>query len=147
MPPMHWFWLAALVFFAIVEASTASLVSVWFIGGALVAMIAALLGGSMWLQFILFLAVSAILLFSLRPLAKKYLKPKHTATNAGSNIGKTAVVTEQIDNLRGKGAVKVSGVEWSARSASGEIIALDAVVRITAIEGVKLCVEQIKEEK
>ena len=119
MPPMEWIWLAALVFFAVIEAVTSALVSLWFIGGALVSMIAALLGAPIWLQFALFFTVSAILLLLLRPLAKKYLLPNQTATNAGSNIGKTAVVTEAIDNLRGIGAVKISGVEWSASSVSG----------------------------
>ena len=146
MPPMEWIWLAALVFFAVIEAVTSALVSVWFIGGALVSMIAALLGAPIWLQFVLFFAVSAILLLLLRPLAKKYLIPNQTATNAGSNIGKTAVVTERIDNLRGSGAVKIAGVEWSARSVSGEIMEEDTLVRIKAIEGVKVCVEPIKEE-
>ena len=146
MPPMEWIWLAALVFFAVIEAVTSALVSVWFIGGALVSMIAALLGAPIWLQFVLFFAVSAILLLLLRPLAKKYLIPNQTATNAGSNIGKTAVVTERIDNLRGIGAVKIAGVEWSARSVSGEIMEEDTLVRVKAIEGVKVCVEPIKEE-
>lgn len=146
MPPMEWIWLAVLVFFAIMEAVTTALVSVWFIGGALVSMIAALLGAPVWLQFVLFFAVSAILLLLLRPLARKFLEPKFTATNAGSNIGKTAVVTEAIDNIQGKGAVKISGVEWSARSISGDSIALDTLVRVKNIEGVKVCVEPVKEE-
>ena len=70
MPPMEWIWLAALVLFAIVEASTATLVSVWFIGGALTAMIAALLNGPLWLQIVLFFGVSAAMLLLVRPLAK-----------------------------------------------------------------------------
>ena len=53
MPPMEWIWLAALVFFAVIEAVTSALVSLWFIGGALVSMIAALLGAPIWLQFAL----------------------------------------------------------------------------------------------
>lgn len=146
MPPMQWIWLAVLVFFAIMEAATTALVSVWFIGGALAAMIAALLSAPIWLQFVLFFAVSAILLLLLRPLARKFLVPKLTATNAGSNIGKTAVVTERIDNIHGKGAVKIAGVEWSARSISGEPIENNTLVRVKTIEGVKVCVEPVKEE-
>ena len=44
MSEMAWVWLAALVIFAIVEASTVTLVSIWFVGGSLAALIAALLG-------------------------------------------------------------------------------------------------------
>ena len=146
MPPMEWIWLAALVLFAIVEASTAALVSVWFIGGARAAMIAALLNGPLWLQIVLFFGVSAAMLLLLRPLAKKYLVPRTEKTNAQSIIGKTAVVTQKVDNLHGEGAVKIGSVEWTARSTDGEPIADGAVVRVVKIEGVKACVELIKEE-
>ena len=146
MPPMEWIWLAALVLFAIVEASTAALDSVWFIGGALAAMIAALLNGPLWLQIVLFFGASAAMLLLLRPLAKKYLVPRTEKTNAQSIIGKTAVVTQKVDNLHGEGAVKIGSVEWTARSTDGEPIADGAVVRVVKIEGVKACVELIKEE-
>lgn len=146
MPEMAWLWLGALVVFAIVEASTVSLVSIWFVGGSLAALIAALLGGELWLQILLFLAVSALLLLCLRPLTKKFLAPKKVQTNAPANIGKLAVVTEDINNLHSLGAVKLSGLTWSARSANGEPIKAGTVVRVTGIEGVKLFVETAEEE-
>lgn len=145
MPPMEWIWLAALTVFAILEAATTTLVSLWFIGGSLTAMIAALCGADIWLQILLFFAVSALLLVALRPLAKKYLLPRTQATNARGNIGKRAVVTERIDTLNGKGAVRIDGVEWSARSQHE--IEVGAVVRITDIIGAKVCVEPVKEEE
>ena len=146
---MEVLWLALLIVFAVLEASTVSLVSIWFMGGALTALIAALCGAEIWLQIILFFVVSIALLLCLRPLSKKLLKKRKVATNADSNIGKTAVVTETIDNLRGTGAVKISGVEWSARSVDDSVLEKDAVVRILRIEGVKVCVERAekKEEK
>lgn len=146
MPAMEWIWLGALIVFAALEAATSTLVSLWFIGGALTAMIAALCGANLWLQILLFFAVSAILLVILRPLAKKYLNPRAQPTNARSNIGKRAIVTEEIDTLRGKGAVKLGGVEWSACSKDDTAIAVGSVVRITDIEGVKLCVVPTQEE-
>ena len=146
MPSMEWIWLAALVLFAILEASTSALVSVWFIGGSLAAMIAALLGAPVWLQLVLFFAVSAALLLLLRPIARKYMASRTVPTNVSSNLGKTAVVTEAIDNLHGAGAVKIGGVEWSARSADDTPIAKDAVVRVVKIEGVKVFVVRVKEE-
>ena len=146
---MEVLWLVLLIVFAVLEASTVSLVSIWFMGGALTALIAALCGAEIWLQVVLFFVVSIALLLCLRPLSKKLLKKKKVATNADSNIGKTAVVTETIDNLRGTGAVKFSGVEWSARSVDDSVLEKDAVVRILRIEGVKVCVERAekKEEK
>ena len=143
-----WLWLllAALVVFAIVEASTVSLVSIWFVGGSLAALIAALLGAELWLQILLFLAVSAILLLCLRPMLKKFFTPKKVQTNAPANIGKLAVVTEDIDNLRGEGAVRLSGILWTARSVGGKKIKAGSIVRVQSIEGVKLFVELAEEE-
>lgn len=144
---MEVLWLVLLIVFAVLEASTVSLVSLWFMGGALTALIAALCGAEIWLQIILFFVVSIALLLCLRPLSKKLLKKRKVATNADSNIGKTAVVTETIDNLRGTGAVKISGVEWSARSVDDSVLEKDAVVRILRIEGVKVCVERAEKEE
>ena len=74
-------WFALAVVFLLIEGNTVMLVSVWFAAGGLVAMLAALLGAPFWLQLILFLGISAGLLALLRPLVRKYLKPKITATN------------------------------------------------------------------
>ena len=49
-----------------------------------------------------------------------------------------------IDNLRQTGAVKVSGVEWSARSVDGRQIAADTAVRIDKIEGAKVLVSAVQ---
>ena len=142
MPPMQWIWLAAIVVFAVAEAATVALVSLWFIGGAVAALIAALCGGPLWLQGALFLAVSAVLLFALRPLARKRFNRELTPTNADRNVGQIAIVTEAIDNVRGLGAVKLSGVEWSARSADGTAIPSDIPVRIVRVDSAKLIVER-----
>ena len=146
MPVMGWVWLGALVVFLVVEFSTVSLVSVWFVGGSLAAMIAAALGAPLWLQITLFLLVSVLLLLCLRPLLRKVYHPKKTPTNTPANIGKLAIVTESIDNLRGQGAVKLSGLIWTARSADGKAIAEGTVVRVLSIEGVKLFVEPAEVE-
>ena len=139
---MEIIWLALLIVFAITEGVTVALVSIWFMGGALAALIAALCGAELWVHVVLFFTVSILLLLCLRPLSKRLIKQKKVATNADSNIGKEAVVTERIDNLQGSGAVRISGVEWSARSADGSEIEKGAVVRVLRIEGVKVCVER-----
>lgn len=140
MPPQVIIWLAAIVAFAVLEAATAALVSVWFIAGSVGGLIVALCGGGFWTQFIVFLIVSALVLAVVRPIAKKYLTPRRVSTNYDRYIGSTALVTERIDNIHSTGAVKISGVEWTARSDSGEVIEKDSQVKITAIEGAKLLV-------
>lgn len=140
---MEFIWLGLIVLFAAVEACSVSLTSLWFIGGSLAGLICALFGGPVWLQAVLFFVVSVALLLCVRPLAKKYFTPRRIRTNAAGNIGRVALVTEAIDNLREQGAVRLSGVVWSARSTGGETIEEGAVVRIVSIEGVKLRVERV----
>ena len=133
-------WFGLLILFGILEAVTVSVVSIWFMAGSLAAILAALCGASLPVQIVLFLAVSVALLACLRPLVRKYVSPKITATNADRVIGKTAVVTESIDNIAAQGAVKVGGVVWTARSSGGKPIAAGAQVQVDRIEGVRLYV-------
>ena len=133
-------WFGLLILFGILEAVTVSVVSIWFMAGSLAAILAALCGASLPVQIVLFLAVSVALLACLRPLVRKYVSPKITATNADRVIGKTAVVTESIVNIAAQGAVKVGGVVWTARSSGGKPIAAGAQVQVDRIEGVKLYV-------
>ncbi|MBE6991471.1 MAG: NfeD family protein [Ruminococcaceae bacterium] len=140
MPPLVIMWLAAIVVFAVLEAATAALVSIWFVVGSVVGLILALFGIEFQIQFLVFLIVSALVLAVVRPIARKYLTPKKVSTNYDRYIGSAAIVTETIDNIHSTGAVKIGGVEWTARAESGEIIPKDSLVKITAIEGVKLLV-------
>ena len=137
------FWVVALVVFLIVEAVTAGLVSIWFVFGSLVALICAALGAAVWLQIFWFVIVSVATLVLTRPLVKRYVDSRSVATNADRSIGRTAVVTERIDNLAATGAVKLDGVVWTARS-TDDAVAIEAGERVTvrAIEGVKLIVER-----
>lgn len=135
------FWIVALVIFLVVEAVSAGLVSIWFAAGALAALICAALKGPLWLQAIWFVVVSCVTLILTRPLVKKYVNGKSVATNADRNIGRSAVVTEKIDNLAGAGTVKLDGVLWSARSVNDAPIEEGATVVVREIQGVKLLVE------
>ena len=147
LPGQVLFWIAALVVFLVVEAISAGLVSIWFAAGALAALICALLHGPVWLQAIWFVVVSGVTLILTRPLVKKYVNAKSVATNADRNIGRTAVVTERIDDLAGTGAVKLDGVLWTARSSGGEPIEVGTAVTVREIQGVKLMVEAASGEE
>lgn len=140
-------WTALLILFAAGEAISVGLTSIWFAAGALIALIAALLGGPLWLQITLFIAVSALCLTAVRPLARRYVNSRIQPTNADRIIGAQARVTEDIDNLRAVGSVQVGGLTWSARSAGGDPISAGTLVRILRIEGVKVYVEEVKKEE
>ena len=138
-------WIAAIVVFGIAEAATAGLVSIWFVGGAVAALIAAAFGGPLWLQFALFLLVSIVLLAATRPFASKVLAKGIIPTNADRVLHHPARVTETIDNERAAGAVYIDGKTWTARSEGGAVIAKDTMVEVVRMEGVKLFVRE-KEE-
>ncbi len=143
MPSAAICWLAAVVLFLIVEASTAALVSIWFVGGSLCAMIAALLGASIPVQLVIFVAVSALMLALLRPFLRNYIRPRIVRTNAARLIGREALVTEAIDNLRETGAVRLDGVLWTAKSDGGVPIAEGEHVTIVRLEGSKVYVSPV----
>ena len=140
---MNWaaiIWLVLMVVFLVAEASTVTLVSLWFAAGSLIAMIVSLLGGAVWLQTAAFLAVSVVLLIALRPLVRRYVTPKLTATNIDSIPGSTGLVTVAIDNVTAAGQVKLGAMVWTARSTSGAAIPEGTLVRVDRIEGVKVFV-------
>ena len=134
-------WLIALVIFALAEAATVQLVSIWFAGGALIAFLISLFSGSLLVQCIVFLAVSALCLALVRHVARKHFAPRVRPTNADRLIGQEAVVTESIDNLAASGQVKISGQIWTARSETDEAIPAGTTVTVLRIEGVKMIVQ------
>ena len=139
---LQYVWLALLIIFVVVECLTVGLVSIWFAGGSLVAMFFAMAGAELAWQVVAFLIVSGILLFLTRPIAVKYFNNKKEKTNYKSIIGEVAKVTESIDNFNQTGAEFVDGKEWTARSTKDTItMEKDSLVKVTAIEGVKLMVE------
>jgi membrane protein implicated in regulation of membrane protease activity len=138
---MYIVWAAAIIAFGILEGITAQLVSIWFVAGAIAALISVPLHAPQWLQFVIFFAVSLIVLAATRPFIKKKLTPKQERTNADRCIGKDAVVTEEINNLLTTGAVRADGKVWTARSSDDSIIPKDAVVTVEKIDGVKLIVK------
>jgi membrane protein implicated in regulation of membrane protease activity len=143
---MTFVWIAAIVIFGIAEAATAGLVSIWFVAGAVAALLALELGAVLWLQIVVFLAVSIAALVATRPLAHKMLDKTIVPTNADRVLHHTAKVTETIDNENTTGAVYIDGKTWTARSEDGDVIARGAMVTIVRMEGVKLFVRKEREE-
>ena len=133
-----------MVIFAVVEAATAGLVSIWFVAGSVAGLIAAIAGAGLLAQLVWFLAVSAAALALTRPLVKKISAGRAVPTNADRVLGQTARVTETIDNDRSTGAVYVDGKTWTARSVDGAVIPAESRVRVRRMEGVTLLVRALE---
>ena len=140
-------WIAMIIAFGVVEAATAGLVSIWFVAGAVAALVSAELGAALWLQIVVFLAVSIAALIATRPLAKRMLEKTVVPTNADRVLHGRGRVVEEIRNENAVGAVYIDGKTWSARSEDGTVIETGAMVTIVRMEGVKLFVRKEKEDK
>ncbi|MBQ4537082.1 MAG: NfeD family protein [Lachnospiraceae bacterium] len=137
------FWLIVLILSIVIEAITMGLTSIWFAGGALVALLLSAFNVPVWIQVMVFFVVSVVLICFTRPIAVKYFNKDRVRTNVESLIGRQAIVISEIDNLQGIGQVTVGGKQWSARNAKEDkVIPVGAVVRVSAIKGVKLMVEE-----
>lgn len=144
MGPLIWLGIVAL--FLVIEAATVGLTTIWFAGGALIAAIAAWIGAGEAVQWILFIAVSLVLVIFTRPVAVRYMNKDVEKTNVERLMGQKAVVIQEIDNLNQTGLVRVGDVEWMARTKSDDVqIPEKAVVVIKEVQGVKLIVEEVKE--
>ncbi|MEG1448695.1 MAG: NfeD family protein [Oscillospiraceae bacterium] len=135
-------WAIVLVVAIIAEFMTQQLVSIWFVIGSAVALMASISSISFSVQFIIFMVVSIIALVLTRPLVKKILSKGKTKTNADMVIGKTATVIESISSEGGTGRVKINGLDWKACSENSQEIIAGEKVKVLRIEGVTLIVEK-----
>ena len=139
-------WLVLMVIFLAIEAMTVVMVSLWFAGGALIALLVSLVGLNIWVQVVLFFLVSGVLLACLRPLVQRHFTPKLSRTNVDALIGTKGYVTADIDNISAAGQVKLGGMEWSARSSMGLPIPAGTLVKVDHIEGVKAYVSPVEKK-
>ena len=142
MNEMMIFWLVVLIVSIAIEALTLGLTSIWFAGGALIAIIASAFNAPLAVQIIAFFVISLLLMIFTRPVAVKYFNKDRVRTNVESLVGRQAIVISEVDNLQGIGQVTVGGQEWSARSFDPDRkLEVGTVVNVVAVNGVKLIVE------
>ena len=144
---MEWlFWVAGALLLVVIETMTADLTFLMIAGGALGGGLTSFLGGPVWAQVVVFACVSTLLLFAVRPWAKRRLAAAtpQMKTNVDALIGRSAVTITPVD--REGGRVRLGGEEWSARlseSVEGGISSLGVgdAVRVTGIDGAIAVVE------
>ena len=131
---LPYIWMAVVVMALLMEAITMGLISIWFVPGALVALTLSLVPLALHWQMIAFAGISAITL-----ILGVTIKRKKTKTNVDSVIGKTALIIEEVNNVEGRGAAKLNGQVWTARSNHpDETLVPGDHVMVLAVEGVKL---------
>ena len=141
-------WLALIVVLIVFEAVTTGLFTIWFAGGALIALLVSLFLDMWVVQMVVFLIVSFLLLYFMRPVAMRKFNAKRLKTNVEDIAGREAKVTELIDNLNASGTAILNGLEWSARSVEDSVtIPVGERVLVREVRGVKLIVEPIGTDK
>lgn len=139
---MVFVWLVIAVVLGIFEAATVALVSIWFAIGAVAAMVPAYFNAPFWVQILVFILVSALCFVFTRPFFKKIIRVNKQPTNVDRLVGQEGVATDYIENIECRGKVFISGLTWSARSETGELIPQGAVVTVKKIEGATLVVKR-----
>ena len=136
---MPFIWLGIALLMGILEATTAQLVSIWFMFGAIGAAVTCVFTDNIVIQLAVFVVISLAALIATRPLVKRFKqRNKAEYTNVDMNIGKT-VLTE-INNDKGTGEIKIGDTIWMARTIDGSVIPSGEPVIIQAVEGVKMMV-------
>lgn len=136
-------WLIISGLFFILEMITVGFLVFWFGIGALFAMITSFFTDSITIQTAVFLITSTALLFLTKPLVKKVSRKDKVQTNAYSIIGKTGIVTVEINSKKGIGQIKIASETWSAKATDDQIIPVGTEIEIVEIDGVKAVVKPI----
>ena len=144
--PIHWFWVALTVIFTIIEVFTLGLTTIWFAISALVMVFLSFLRIPLVFQVLIFLAISAVLLFFTRPIAIKKLKIGREKTNVDGLVGKSALVTKKITEFD-RGEVKLNGQIWTAKTENGSVLTEGSKCEVVRIEGVHAIVKAYNEEE
>ena len=135
------FWIAAIIIFSVAEAATSGLVSIWFAGGALAGLIAAMLNADIWVQTTIFFAVSIVLLIALRGVAVKSFKNRSEKTDIDRIIGQHVTV-ENVEKNNIDATATINDIEWKIRSNDGSRLEKGEVVKVEKIDGVRLIVSK-----
>ena len=141
---MWQWWLIASGVFFIGEIITVGFLLFWFGIASLISMVVSFFTSNLVIQMVVFLVSSVILILATKPFVKKFMNKKNIATNAYSLIGKTGLVIQEIDNVKGIGQIKVGGEVWSAQSEDNSVIPVNTEIELTKIDGVKAIVKPIK---
>ena len=149
---MIWFswqmWLGVALIFGIIEIATVNFYTIWLAIAAVITAILSVFGVGIPGQILAFSLISLALVMISESVVRKVVfghKP-HIQTNVDRLKGQEATVIFRIDNTKGEGIVKIKGVDWSARSTTGDSISEGTQVIVDRIEGVKVVVHPKDEE-
>lgn len=137
-------WVAIILLAIVVEIATVELVGIWFVPGALIALILALFSVHWAIQVGVFAVATVLFIMFFRKKLIQYLSKDKSKTNTDLLIGKELKLITPIA-FQTPGSVKINGVVWSA-SLEDETAELKegSLVKVVEIKGNKLIVREVK---
>ena len=140
-------WLTCSFMFLMLELATTALVFIWLMVGALFASIVATFVDNLFVQFLVFVISSAILLMFSKSFYEKRLKKEQKDEILEKFLEKIATVKEDIPSSYEPGEIVVNGVIWKATSITGERINKGSLVVVKSIDGLTLGVKLLKSKE
>jgi membrane protein implicated in regulation of membrane protease activity len=141
---MIYVWLAITVIAIIVEVATTDMLSIWFAGGGLVAMLATALKAPLIVQVCIFVAISVALLLLFRKAVLRKLSNGEGKLNADSVIGKEFILITAV-GFNSPGTIRVNDVVWSVVSEDQSAnIPEKTKVKVVGLKGNKYIVEEVR---
>lgn len=133
-------WAVVAVVCLILELSSGDFFIICFSIGSVFAIVGAAAGLSVYWQLLIFAVFSALAIFTVRPVALRYLHKNepNRPSNADALLGRTGRVTEAI-KAGGNGYVQIDGDLW--RAVSSTDIPVGASVRVVGRESTIITVE------
>ena len=138
-------WLAVTAFALIIEFLTSEMLSIWFAGGGLVAMVLSAISLPWFIHIPAFIVVSMVLLLSFRKMIIKYFDKGDYKTNADMVIGKDFKLIAPI-RFNEPGNIKVGDVVWNVVSDNDAPVPEGTIVTVVEIKGNKYVVK-VKADK
>lgn len=141
---MTYVWLGITILAVIIEFATSEMVSLWFVGGGIIALILSAVGVPYYIQIPVFIVVSVVLLLLFRKFVMKKINKGDSKINAERAVGKEFKLLTPIA-FNQAGSIKVDGVIWSAVTEEDHSeIETGKIVKVKGIKGNKYIVEEVK---
>lgn len=134
-----WFWMALI--FTVIEIETLGLVSVWFVFGAIAAMIISIFVSSVAVQAIVFITISILLIIFLRSYAVNNFRNKTVRKNNIEELTELPCVIVKDVEAHDLGEIKLQGKIWRCRSDSGATYKEGDHPNVLRIEGNTIILE------
>ena len=131
---MPYIWIGIIIFAASAELHTRKRVFIWLVPAGLAGFIISLLGAEVWMQVLLFFILTPVLLILSRTFFNKYGKVK----DSGLFVGSMAIVTEEINNYKNTGEIRINGLAFNAQSEEDDVIyETGLVITVISVDGGK----------